>query len=250
MQQSFPCSVLKYLTIVPGSRSDYESLAVFHYRDFSPGPIRFVYKLIDGHSRRRLEAPVVGVIVYGPPAANLAARGRATGGAFRGLSRAAGLTLLNARLVCIRRVIVEPRYRGLGLASRLVRETMPLTGAAMVEAVSVMGRVHPFFVRAGMTEFACPPDAKTERLKAAMEAVGIGEGVWHDGGRVHAAVAALPEGQKAFIVGEMDRFVQKFTRQRAWPHSVERTDFVLGKLADPGRYYLWQNPEKGGCFSF
>jgi hypothetical protein len=172
---------------------------------------------------------------------------------FGGLDRAAGLALLNARLLCIRRVIIEPRYRGLGLAGRLVRETMPLTGAAMVEAVSVMGRVHPFFVRAGMTEFVPAPDVKTERMTAALEAVGIGQRLWPDTPRVHAAIAALPTRRRSFIENEMARFVQKFARQRTWPHSIERTDFILGKLGPPGRYYLWHNPEKlmdRGIFRF
>ena len=84
-------------------------------------------------------------------------------------------TTVNERMVCIRRVIIEPRYRGLGLARRLVAETMPMTGSPMVEAVSVMGRVHPFFERAGMQAFAPTPDAKTERMAAALEAVAIGE---------------------------------------------------------------------------
>lgn len=244
MHLSNSVRILKYLTVAAGSRSDYEELAVFHYRDGSPGPIRFVYKLIDQHPQRRLAAPVVGVIVYGPPPANLAVRNQVLGGFFAGLSRADGLALLNACVLCIRRVIIEPRYRGLGLAGRLVRETLPLTQAAMVEAVSAMGCVHPFFVRAGMTEFAPAPDVKTERMTAALETVGIDRSLWLDSAAVLSAIEALPDKQKAFIQNQIDRFIQKFPRQRCLPHSTDRMEFVLSKLTGTSRYYLWLNPEK------
>ncbi|RKY12832.1 MAG: hypothetical protein DRP52_04210, partial [Planctomycetota bacterium] len=144
MTSNHSCSLQKQLRIVPGGRSDYQELARFHYRGAALGPTRGIYKLVDEHLWRHLAAPVVGVIVYGPPAANLAGRSAATGGVFAGLDRASALSLLNKQMACIRRVIIEPRYRGLGLASRLVAETMPLTGSPMVEAVSVMGRFHPF----------------------------------------------------------------------------------------------------------
>jgi len=145
MTSVLPCSLQKYLQIVPAKRGDYEQLSRFHYQSSALGPTRWIYKLVDEHPWRRLAAPVVGVIVYGSPAANLAGRNAATGGVFAGMDRASALSLLNERMVCIRRVIIEPRYRGLGLASRLVSATMPLTESPMVEAVSVMGRVHPFF---------------------------------------------------------------------------------------------------------
>ena len=235
------CSLHNYLKIVPATVSDYKHLSRFHYQSTRLGPIRAVYKLIDDHPWRRLAAPLVGVIVYGSPPANLAGRNAATGGVFAGMDRASALSLLNERIVCIRRVIIEPRYRGLGLARRLVAETMPLTGAAMVETVSVMGRVHPFFTRAGMKAFAPTPEAKTERMAAALEAVGIGEGLWHDGLAAHSMIETLCRQSQGFIIEQMDGFCQKFTNQRQMPHSPQRTGFVLSKLAARGAYYLWEN---------
>jgi GNAT superfamily N-acetyltransferase len=230
--------------IIPGSRSDYEHLSRFHYCGQSCGPIRQIYKLIDDHRWRGLAAPVVGIIVYGAPSANLAARNRAAGGVFAGLDRSAALTLLNERLLCIRRVIIEPRYRGLGLAARLVRETLPLTGAAMVEAVSTMGRMHPFFQRAGMTAFETPPDAKTERMQAALEMAGLNRALMDDSTSVHTMIEQLQPDMRRFVQDEMARFCQKFTNRRREPHSLQRTDFILSKLTHQPAYYLWtRRPE-------
>jgi hypothetical protein len=143
-------------------------------------------------------------------------------------------------MACIRRVIVKPRYRGFGLATRLVAETMPLTGAAMVEAVSVMGRVHPFLERAGMQAFAPRPNAKTERMSAALEAAGIEEHSRHDSKTVQIKIERLDALRRIFIDREMDHFCQKFTNRRGMPDSLRRTDFVLSKLTACGAYYLWQ----------
>ena len=87
-----PCSLQKYLKIFPGKHSDYEHLYRFHYLSAALGPSRAVYKLVDDHPWRRLAAPVVGVIVYGVPSANLAARNAATGGLFAGLDRSAAVS--------------------------------------------------------------------------------------------------------------------------------------------------------------
>jgi hypothetical protein len=85
-----PCTLQKHLKIIPGNHADYKQLSKFHYRGTALGPTRFVYTLIDDHLWRRLAAPVVGVIVYGSPSANLAGRTAATGGVLGGLDRAAG----------------------------------------------------------------------------------------------------------------------------------------------------------------
>jgi ABC-type ATPase with predicted acetyltransferase domain len=60
------------------------------------------------------------------------------------------LARLNEEVECISRVIVHPTYRSCGLAVRLVRHALRTSPAAVVEALAVMGRVHPFFELAGM----------------------------------------------------------------------------------------------------
>lgn len=238
--RTFECSLCKCLKIAPAARDAYEALSRYHYRDGKLGPVKAVYAMTDEHPQRKAACPLVGVIVYGSPAANLAIRNTATGGMFAGLDRSAGLALLNATMLTIKRVIIEPRYRGLGLAAKLVRQTMPMTGAAMVEAIAVMGQVHPFFTHAGMTEYKQPPDAKTERMRAALETVGLGEHVWIDAAAVHKRIETLDKQRRALVETEMRNFLQKFATQRNMPHSLDRTEFVLSKLAAPGRYYLWK----------
>lgn len=234
----------QHLSIDVADRAAYEELAAFHYRDATLGPVTDIFAIIDRHPRRRPTVPAAGVIVYRPPVPNLAIRNSVTGGYFSGLDRASGLSLLNRHVRCISRVIIDPRYRGLGLARWLVAETMPLTAAGMVEASSVMGRFHPFFQQAGMSEYTPTPDIKTERMAAALETVGIDENAWIDTGQVHEQIEALDKPQRQFIDQQIERFLQKFASQRDMAHSRQRTDFLLSKLAPPGQYYAWLNPEK------
>ncbi|MFZ9033780.1 MAG: hypothetical protein ACO21J_07500 [Anaerohalosphaeraceae bacterium] len=64
-------------------------------------------------------------------------------------------------MACIQRVIIEPRYRGLGLANWPMTETMPLGRTVRVEAASVMGRVHLSWNR-GVDADVCPrPENRT-----------------------------------------------------------------------------------------
>ncbi|HEV2293682.1 MAG TPA: GNAT family N-acetyltransferase [Tepidisphaeraceae bacterium] len=80
---------------------------------------------------------------------------------FRSLPRERALNLLdcshrerlrfnNAHLRTISRVVVHPQFRGLGLASALVRQLIAICPTRYVESSAVMARVHPFFEAAGM----------------------------------------------------------------------------------------------------
>lgn len=244
MQTDYSKRIYKYLKIIPGDTTSYEALAAFHYRDRSLGPVADIFAMIDEHPRRQPFVPAVGVIVYRPPVPNLAIRNHVTGGFFSGLDRASGLGLLNAHVRCISRVIIDPRYRNLGLASRLVRETLPRVDAAMVEASAVMGHCHPFFRKGGMQQWDAPLSVKTERMMAALETVGIDRTGWIDSEAVHDRIEHLDEVKREFIERQIEAFLQKFGDRRTMTHSLQRTDFVLSKLGDPGCYYTWLNPDK------
>jgi GNAT superfamily N-acetyltransferase len=148
------CTITRDLRIAPAGADAYHKLAHFHYRDGRLGPFVAIYALDESHPLRNRLQKTVGVIVYTMPAPSLELRNKATGGFFTGLGgRANQLQIVNENIRCISRVIIEPRYRGLGLASRLVRETMPMLNMPVIEAMAVMGAVNPFFEKAGMKAY-------------------------------------------------------------------------------------------------
>lgn len=80
---------------------------------------------------------------------------------------------LNANLRTISRVVVKPQYRGLGVASALVRHYLsdPLT--PYTEAIASMGYVSPFFARAGMVRVGTLHSLRDFRLARAMKELAI-----------------------------------------------------------------------------
>jgi ABC-type ATPase with predicted acetyltransferase domain len=57
---------------------------------------------------------------------------------------------LNKKLSSISRVVVHPKYRTIGLGSKLVKETLDIAGTEHVEMSAVMAKYNPFAEKAGM----------------------------------------------------------------------------------------------------
>jgi hypothetical protein len=58
--------------------------------------------------------------------------------------------LINDEIARISRVVIHPKFRGIGLGAFLVRKTLPQVNAKVVEVLAVMARYNPFFEKAGM----------------------------------------------------------------------------------------------------
>ncbi|QDT52231.1 hypothetical protein Pan44_02400 [Caulifigura coniformis] len=89
----------------------------------------------------------VGICVFSTPPLSLAGRNRFFGrsGQFDRLR----LRSLNHNLVLLSRVVLHPTYRGAGIGSEFVRRSCQLCRFPWIEALTEMGRINPFFERAG-----------------------------------------------------------------------------------------------------
>ena len=161
------------IEIERGTREDYFSLAHLHYAPGKPAtwagvwraeyrdfrlPIfdsRFEDATIESSfslnrrskiENRKSRTIAVGVLSY--PTPSNAARDRVLG--LSGPRYGEKLAFVNRHIRTISRVIVHPQFRGLGLASLLVRRICNECPTRYVEAIAAMGEVHPFFERGGM----------------------------------------------------------------------------------------------------
>jgi len=236
------CSVCKMLKVVPGTVDDYKSLSHYHYRDTGLGPYVCIFALRpEVGCFWRVKVRTVGVIVYTMPVIGSELRNIATGDMFTGLDRSTRLALINKNIRCISRVIIEPRFRSLGLAVRLVRETLPLLDIPIIEAMAVMGAVNPFFEKAGMRPFTAPAPERCVRLIEALNLVGIEERRLIDADFVQRKFRRLPMQKAEFIESEIKLFLQSYGRRRSMSPGMERTRYVLTKLTDRPVYYIWRN---------
>jgi len=234
------CSVCKKVQIVSGCLDDYRRLAHYHYRDSRPGPFERIFVLRNeavGPTRQKN----IGVIVYSMPSPRLELRGKVTDNFFGGFDRNTQLELINRNIRCISRVIIAPRFRGLGLASRLVRQTMPKMNVPIIEAMAVMGQVNPFLEKAGMIPYASKLPKRFVQLIEALSMIGIEDKDLIDPEKVQEKLARLTRAEAEFIDCEIKRFLKGYGRRRNMPPGPERTRYILSRLTARAVYYIWLN---------
>ncbi len=237
------CTIKRYLKIVPGVIADYKPLARFHYRESQTGPVAAVYKIIDTHPMREQIEPIVGIIIYSMPACSVELRNIATGGLFTKLGSAnANMQLVNNNIRTISRVVIEPRYRALGLSYQLVKETMPMLNMPYIEALAVMGKVNPFFEKAGMIKLQAPESLRSVKLRTALSTIGIEDADLVDIEKTHNKLQSLNQQTKNFIEKQITEFLTAYgKRARFMRDCFERTQIFISKLSERPVYYLWRN---------
>ncbi|MHC4575024.1 MAG: hypothetical protein ACYS76_12980 [Planctomycetota bacterium] len=238
------CSITKHLEIVLGSLEDYKRLSHFHYRDSRPGGFTKIFAIRPAKTIAGVfGTKTVGVITYRMPSPEVELRRVALSGIFTGLDTSTQVGLVNKNVRCISRVIIEPRFRGLGLARRLVRETMPEMGVPIIEAMAVMGRVNPFLERAGMTPYAGKTPVRCVQLIEAFSLVGIEEEMFIDPPKVQERLDSLAGRKAEFIELQIRDFLDSYGDGRNKRPGLERTRYVLSRLTTRPVYYIWFNPE-------
>jgi hypothetical protein len=234
------CSVCKKIKIVPGGFDDYRRLAHYHYRHSRPGPFEQIF-VLRNEAARPARTKTIGVIVYSMPSPRLELRGTVTDNFFSGFDRNTQLELINRNIRCISRVIIAPRFRGLGLASRLVRQTMPKMNAPIIEAMAVMGQVNPFLEKAGMIPYASKLPKRFAQIIEALGMIGIEDKDLIDPEKVQGKLAQLTRAEAKFIDCEIKRFLKGYGSRRNMHPGPERTKYVLSRLTARPVYYIWFN---------
>jgi hypothetical protein len=236
------CSLHSRLEIVAGDWADYKGLARYHYRDEQPAGVKAIFSVKPGRRLHSSGSKAMGVIVYTMPVPRMEQRNAATGDLFKGFDRQTQLALINRNIRCISRVIIEPRLRGIGLATRLVRETMPLMNVPIIEALGVMPLVNPFLEKAGMKAFAPRIRPEQVELIEAFSVVGIEENDLIDAEIVQRKLDALCPSAANFVEAHVYQFLRSQGRRRTMPPGIERTRYILGKLAERPAYHIWFHP--------
>jgi hypothetical protein len=245
------CSIEKDLHIVKGSIEDYRRLSVYHYRDCKLGPYSHIFTMnLTGSVTRDLclvsrvpnhEARatiVAGVIVYSMPPLGLELRNVALGESPLKMSLKNRFSFINKNIRIISRVIIEPRFRSIGLAEKLVRETMNKVDVPIIEALAVMGRVCRFFERAGMTAYRGPEHKRCIKMREAFAIAGITERDRIDAAVVQEKIDKLTTDMQDFIDKQIQKFLQCYGKRRKMPPSLNRTRFVLSRLGMRPIYYI------------
>ncbi|HYE63582.1 MAG TPA: GNAT family N-acetyltransferase [Phycisphaerales bacterium] len=185
------------ITITEGTRADYQALARYHYR--APRPATPVLTLA-----AREGTTLAGVLVVIMPTLNAPWRRTAWPHLFTVPPKCPPLgspttvtwtarttaTTINRHIRTIARVIIDPRYRALGIARRLVEHYLSNPLTTHTEAVAAMGRACPFFTRAGMEELAPPTSRRDTRLALTLRTLALNAWELVDLTRARSALVA------------------------------------------------------------
>lgn len=150
-----PCSLLQDITIQEESREDFGVLEQFHYRGSLTPVTKRIYIA-------RLGGSIVGGICYSPCQPSLRGRSIAVPEYASNTSRKEGMFLLNRDFLRIARVVVLPKFRGVGLGVKIVKETLPTTEYPFIETIAVMAKFNPFFEHAGMVRIPTPDPLESD----------------------------------------------------------------------------------------
>lgn len=200
-----------------GTRVDYAALSEHHYRAAKPATATrvLVYEdprpsVVGRYLRRASEPGVVAVLVESLPSLSCRMRDWALHDRHGShLEPAERALLINAELRCISRVVVDPRWRGLGLAVRLVGEALRTATTRYTEALAAMGKVHPFFEKAGMTAYPRPAHDVDLRLLDALRSVGLSAGDVSDLQAAWRHIESLPSPRRAWLQRELRGWYRK-----------------------------------------
>ncbi|MEM9346850.1 MAG: GNAT family N-acetyltransferase [Planctomycetota bacterium] len=238
------------LVIEQGCRADYLALKPHHYRPGNPMTMMRILAIrehtptaSDRFFSRSVSPRPVAVLVESLPALSCRLRDEALGGRYSHLQPKPRSRLLNQELRCISRVIVDPRYRGMGLAVRLVRHALQTATTRYTETIAVMGRISPFPQRAGMTPYERPPLEAEQRALAALRYAGIQPAALAMPSQVQRHISSLPNATQQLVTRELCRWYR--TAGGRGVRSPPRLTDVLATaqrslLANPV-YYLKEN---------
>jgi ABC-type ATPase with predicted acetyltransferase domain len=241
------CSLTQEMHIQKATYADYKQLSQFHYRSSRCAAPRKIFALKRG-------TELCGIIIYAYPSPFCFGRSQVWKGTLKQLTQEVSV---------ISRVVLHPKYRGIGLGEKLVAETLRLAGTPCVEAVAVMARYNPFFEKAGMQRVTeSKPKTSLVNAMKRLESLGFDSALLANASYCHekilnagkeAVVEVLEElsrkggiARKALIAlpttyPTHEAFMTKLTKLDT--DSLAQVLRKLSFLNQTKTYLFWKNPE-------
>jgi ABC-type transport system involved in cytochrome c biogenesis ATPase subunit/N-acetylglutamate synthase-like GNAT family acetyltransferase len=231
------CSVCDSMRVEKGSVEDYERLSRFHYRSKGQGEseglrLKDCYKLL-------MDDELVGVIVYSHSYLDLKPRNMVFGDRYTftpgDLSKA---RLINEEIARVSRVVIHPKFRGIGLGAFLVRETLSEVNAKVVEVLAIMAKYNPFFEKAGMLRVDYQRDeiSVQKKIRGFLEAHNFDFTLAKSTSYCRSFFSSLSNPDKEALFGYLSEFgSQPFIKMNATP------DLLTRVISSEGVYLYWIN---------
>ncbi|QDU72771.1 GNAT family N-acetyltransferase [Mucisphaera calidilacus] len=241
------------LTLTTGTWDHLRQLAPFHYRADKPATATRILALLHTHPSpadrwlaRTPRPQPAAILVESLPALACNLRDHALNQRFGNtLPPAQRARLINQEIRCISRVIVHPRFRGNGLAVRLVRHALETATTPVTEALAAMGRINPFFQHAGMTPYTRPPLPCDQRLLDALEHAGFVRTDLARPARLWQDIQRRPPATQHFLIREVQRWYQQNAGRGGRRHhdTPQQLNTARTRVLVEPVYYAHINPQ-------
>jgi ABC-type lipoprotein export system ATPase subunit/N-acetylglutamate synthase-like GNAT family acetyltransferase len=239
------CSLMDGISIEQGTVNDWHSLEYFHYRSGIPyGPQKiFVAKIKDR---------IIAAIIYSNSPLSCKPRNRYLG-------YVPTADEINQDFLIISRVVVLPKFRGIGLAVKLIKETLSLVNKKYVETIAVMAKYNPFFVKAGMTQVKYEHGKYEQNTLEKLNHYGFKRELCADVQHNLKVINNLKHEELSNVLeivassrhafGNLTKHVS-LNREDALTLLQDKTTLAeaiawTAKIAQEKCYYIWQNREEG-----
>jgi ABC-type ATPase with predicted acetyltransferase domain len=239
------CSLNREMLIEEGTTKTWQQFSAFHYRSHRIAAPRKIFCLRRGEE-------LCGVIVYCYPPPTSFGR--------RLVLPKMSMKQLNESLSVISRVVVHPKYRTVGLGTRLVRDTLPLTGTEYVEMSAVMAKYNPFAERAGMKRILeQPPPREAVRVLKTLDLLGFNDRLLCSTHYILSTLRKMSREEiarikEAFVRNKHTRFLKSFScrlpfgTREAYEQAIESASFermaslirICSFLAQRKVYLFWK----------
>lgn len=231
--------------IVEGSLADYKILAEYHYRTEPIKPCTNIYKVQARAPLTESFPNPIAIIVYRMPLPDLRARTKATNGFFhKPPTRPDRLKLVNKHIRYLARLIVDPRFQKLGIATDLLKTTLPLQQYPIIETLTPIDFTNKIFTKAGFQLHYTPAPDWYNRFANMIRALGLAPDHFLLASTLQHRLENLDSLLEPLVEKEIKAFMKHFLNRANMPPDLKRSEFILTKLSFPEAYLIWYNPEK------
>lgn len=242
------------LTIAEGAKKDYLVLDDYHYLNTPLPPVKKIYTIRPRPAAEREycrgfqgpahgHASLIAVIVYSSPLRDLRSRTKATAGFFKQPSTLSErLKLINKNILYVSRLVVDPRYRRLGLADWLWRETLKLQTVPVVESLTTLPVRKDWLESLGFELYYSPTPSSIRKLKNAFKKAGLTGSCLSMAEVAQKRIDCLLKDDRVKLERSLHDFLSKYRHREHMENGVKRMVYVLSKIPYPNGYLIWFNP--------
>lgn len=231
------------LEVLPATLAEYKTLAPYHYRTEPINPTTQIYKISGKQPHTNSFPNPIAIIVYRMPIISIRARYHTIKKYLpKGCTPQERLKFVNKNIQYLARLIVDPRFRKIGLATWLVADTLERQSVPIIETLTPIDFTNKIFQKAGFKLYHTPAPTWYRRFYNALRTIGLKDQTLTNPMAVQFRLDRLRPLYAFYINDEIKRFMKQFSKYQDMAPGINRTKFFLSKIPFPNAYLIWLNP--------